>query len=71
VPAAFVELKTPGAVGEGDIIEFCKGKVAGFKLPRHVRFVSEWPMGATKIQKFKLRDRLIEELGLAGNDTTG
>lgn len=71
VPAAFVELKTPGAVGEGDIIDFCKGKVAGFKLPRHVRFVSEWPMGATKIQKFKLRDRLIEELGLAGNDTTG
>ena len=71
VPAAFVELKTPGAAGEGDIIEFCEGKVASFKVPRHVRFVSEWPMGATKIQKFKLRDRLIEELGLAGNGTAG
>ncbi len=69
VPAAFVELKVPGAASEGDIIAFCTGKVAGFKVPRHVRFVSEWPMGATKIQKFKLRDRLIEDLGLAGNRT--
>ena len=65
VPAAFVELKVPDAVSESDIVAFCTGKVAGFKVPRHVRFVSEWPMGATKIQKFKLRDRLIEELGLA------
>lgn len=71
VPAAFVELKVPDAASEGDIIAFCTGKVAGFKVPRHVRFVSEWPMGATKIQKFKLRDRLIEELGLAGNRTPG
>ena len=40
VPAAFVELKTPGAVGEGDIIEFCKGKVAELQAaaPRPLRF---------------------------------
>ena len=69
VPAAFVEPRAPDAVSESDIIEFCKGRVASFKVPRHVRFVSEWPMGATKIQKFKLRDRLVEELGLAGEDT--
>lgn len=71
VPAAFVEPRALGAVSESDIIEFCKGRVASFKVPRHVRFVSEWPMGATKIQKFKLRDRLVEELGLAGKNTPG
>ena len=71
VPAAFVELKTPGVASEDDIVDFCRGKLAGFKVPRYVRFVSEWPTGATKIQKFRLRDRLIEELGLAGNDTPG
>jgi non-ribosomal peptide synthetase component E (peptide arylation enzyme) len=32
--------------------------LASFKIPREVRFVSEWPMSATKIQKFKLRERL-------------
>ena len=71
VPAAFVELRVPGAASEEDIVAFCKGKVAGFKVPQHVRFVSDWPMGATKIQKFKLRNLLIEELGLAGKDAPG
>jgi hypothetical protein len=33
-------------------------------VPRHVRFVAEWPQSSTKIQKFKLQDQIIEELGL-------
>ena len=33
-------------------------------MPRHVRFVTEWPMSSSKIQKFRLRDALVEELGL-------
>jgi fatty-acyl-CoA synthase len=33
-------------------------------VPRYVRFVEEWPMSATKIQKFRLRDELVAELGL-------
>ena len=37
---------------------------AGFKVPRYVRFVDEWPVSSTKIQKFRLQDQLIEELGL-------
>ena len=54
VPVAFVELR-PGASATGDeIVAFCKGKIAGFKMPRHVRFVTEWPMSASKIQKFVL-----------------
>jgi acyl-CoA synthetase (AMP-forming)/AMP-acid ligase II len=63
-PAAFVEL-VPGAIlTEDETIGYCRGEIAGFKVPRYVRFVDEWPMSATKVQKFRLRDELIEELGL-------
>jgi acyl-CoA synthetase (AMP-forming)/AMP-acid ligase II len=64
VPAAFVELNAGLEVGEPELIEHCRGKIANFKLPRHVRVVREWPMSASKIQKFRLRAQLIEELGL-------
>ena len=36
--------------------------MASFKVPRYVRFVSEWPMSATKIQKYQLRERIAKEL---------
>jgi acyl-CoA synthetase (AMP-forming)/AMP-acid ligase II len=65
VPAAFVELAPGAELGEEEVIAYCRDSIAGFKVPRHVRFVTEWPMSATKIQKFQLRDRLIEELGRA------
>ena len=64
VPAAFVELNEGHDVSEEELIAFCKGKIAGFKVPRHVRTVSEWPQSSTKIQKFKLRDQIVAELGL-------
>lgn len=64
VPAAFVEKKDGADVDAQELIDFCKGEIAGFKVPRYVRFVSEWPMSTSKIQKFRLRDRLIEELKL-------
>ncbi|MBI09045.1 MAG: AMP-binding protein [Rhodospirillaceae bacterium] len=56
VPIAFVE-KVPGtdATAE-DIIAYCRGKVASFKIPRHVQFVEDWPMTASgKIRKMNLR----------------
>lgn len=62
VPAAFIELIPGASATDQDIIEYCRGSVAGFKVPRVVRFVDEWPMSATKIQKFSLRDKLITEL---------
>ncbi len=65
VPAAFVELKPGAQLSEQEVIDFCRGEVAGFKVPRIVRFVSEWPMSSSKIQKFRLRAALVEELGLA------
>ena len=45
-----------------EVIEYCAGQIASFKVPRYVRFVTEWPMSATKIQKFRLRDELLSEL---------
>jgi fatty-acyl-CoA synthase len=44
---------------------FCAEQIAQFKVPQHIRFVSEFPMTITgKIQKFLMRERMIEELNL-------
>ena len=43
-----------------DVIRHCLGRIAGFKVPRYVYFVSDWPLSATKIQKFRLRERVRE-----------
>jgi acyl-CoA synthetase (AMP-forming)/AMP-acid ligase II len=64
VPAAFIELEPGTSASEEEMVAFCKGKIAGFKIPRYIRFVEEWPISSTKIQKFRLQDQLIEELGL-------
>lgn len=64
VPAAFIELEPGQEASEEELIAFCKGKIASFKIPRYVRFVEEWPIPSTKIQKFRLQEQLIEELGL-------
>jgi fatty-acyl-CoA synthase len=65
VPAAFIELRPGREATEEEIVEFCRGGLARFKVPRHVRFVDEWPMSATKIQKFRLQERLAAELAAA------
>ncbi|ANW67857.1 hypothetical protein BCA37_18930 [Mycobacterium sp. djl-10] len=62
VPAAFVELKPGFDAKPDELIEFCAQRLASFKVPRYVRLVTEWPMSATKLQKFKLRDTLLDEL---------
>jgi fatty-acyl-CoA synthase len=64
VPAAFIERNGGPAATEAELIAFAKTQIASFKVPRHVRFIEEWPMGASKIQKFKLRQALVNELGL-------
>ena len=52
------------------VAEFCKGKIAHYKVPRYVQVVSEFPMTVTgKVQKYKLREQAIEELGLAEVET--
>lgn len=64
VPAAFVELAPGATADEATLIDFCRQEVAGFKVPRHIRYVTEWPMSSSKIQKFRLRTALVQELGL-------
>jgi fatty-acyl-CoA synthase len=62
VPAAFVQLAPGAEVTEQEVIDFCIGTIASFKVPRYVRVVSEWPMSGTKIQKFVLRDWIAAEV---------
>jgi acyl-CoA synthetase (AMP-forming)/AMP-acid ligase II len=62
VPVAFIEPAPGGSLTEQEAIDYCRGAVASFKVPRHVRFVTEWPMSATKIQKFRLREQIEAEL---------
>ena len=47
------------------MIDFCLGDIASFKVPRHVRFVKDWPMGATKILKSAPRERILAEIATA------
>ncbi len=65
VPAAFVELKPGQSTAGPDLVEHCRREIASFKVPRHVRFVTEWPMSTSKIQKFRLREQLMQELQLS------
>lgn len=60
VPVAFVELVPGEAVDAAELIAYCKGRIASFKVPRAVHFIAEWPMSTSKIQKFKLREQAVE-----------
>jgi acyl-CoA synthetase (AMP-forming)/AMP-acid ligase II len=42
----------------GDLIEYCRRGLAKFKVPREIHPVTEWPMSSTKIQKYKLKEKL-------------
>jgi fatty-acyl-CoA synthase len=62
---AWVRVREGESVSEDDVREFCRGKLAHFKVPRYVLVVDEFPMTVTgKIQKFKMREVSIERLGL-------
>ena len=63
---AWVKLNSSaGDVTGEDLREYCKGKITHFKIPRYFKFVDEFPMTVTgKIQKFKMREISIQELGL-------
>ena len=60
VPVAFVELRPGKSASEEELIAFCQGRIASYKVPRAVFFMNdgEWPMSATKVDKRALRARL-------------
>ena len=62
VPVAFVELHAGAELTAEALIDFCKGHIANYKIPREVHFVAPggWPMSLTKIDKRGLRQRLFE-----------
>jgi fatty-acyl-CoA synthase len=67
---AWIQLKDGCSASEEEIREFCRGQIAHYKIPHYVRFVSEFPMTITgKIQKFIMRERMCEELGLMEEKT--
>jgi len=63
--AAWVKLQDGANLSAEEIQAFCKGKIASFKVPRYIKIVNEFPMTVTgKIQKFRMKEILIQELGL-------
>jgi fatty-acyl-CoA synthase len=62
---AWIVLREGTEVSDEDIREFCRGQIAHFKIPRYIKFVDAFPMTVTgKVQKFKMREQAVEELGL-------
>jgi len=64
---AWVKVREDASLTEEALKEFCKGKIAHYKVPRYIKFTAEFPMTVTgKIQKFKMREQAVAELGLEG-----
>jgi fatty-acyl-CoA synthase len=68
---AWIRLREGATATEEEVREFCRGRIAHFKVPRYVRFVDEFPMTVTgKVQKFRMREAQAAELGLAQDVVT-
>jgi fatty-acyl-CoA synthase len=67
---AWVITKPGQTVTEAELREFCTGQIAHYKVPRYICFVTEYPMTITgKIQKFKIREAMKEQLALSEEKT--
>ena len=67
---AWIIVKPGQTATDTEIREFCKGQIAHYKVPKYIQFVTEFPMTVTgKIQKFKIREAMTEQLGLAQEKT--
>jgi fatty-acyl-CoA synthase len=65
VGMAFVQFRPGAGATEQELIDFCKGKIANFKVPRYIMPVEEYPMTPSgKVKKFQLREMAVRELGL-------
>ena len=67
---AWIKLNGDSDISEQGVKEFCKGKIAHYKVPRYIRFCNEFPMTVTgKVQKYKMREISIGELNLKEQET--
>src|SRR5690606_10571522 len=67
---AWIKPRAGVSLTRDEVIDFCKGQIAHYKIPRYVKFVDGFPMTVTgKIQKFEMRKAMIAELGLAEQET--
>ena len=67
---AWIRLRQGRTATEDEIRDFCRGQIATFNIPRYIRFVNEFPMTVTgKIQKFRMREQMLSELGLSVEQT--
>ncbi|MCY7955377.1 AMP-binding protein [Bacillus licheniformis] len=63
--SAWIKLKSGASMTADELKEYCKGKIARYKIPRYIAFVEEFPMTASgKVQKFKLREQALEHFQL-------
>jgi fatty-acyl-CoA synthase len=61
---AWIQLNEGFDLSDEDVKAYCRDQITHFKIPRHIRFVTEYPMTVTgKIQKFVMRDEMLEQLG--------
>ncbi|VBB09220.1 amp-dependent synthetase/ligase [Lucifera butyrica] len=68
---AFIQLKPGQPVTAEEIQEYCRNKIARYKIPRYIEFIENYPTTASgKIQKYKLREQVLEILGLKTPDKT-
>ncbi|XP_078601736.1 medium-chain acyl-CoA ligase ACSF2, mitochondrial-like [Branchiostoma floridae x Branchiostoma japonicum] len=62
---AWIKLREGENMEEEEIRAFCKGEISHFKIPRYIRFVSEFPLTVTgKVMKFKMREQMTKDLDL-------
>jgi fatty-acyl-CoA synthase len=67
---AWVRLKPGETMTAAEVRDFCKGKIAYFKVPQYVRFVDSFPLTVTgKVQKYRMREIEMEERGLKAAET--
>ncbi len=63
---AWIRTRPGSTLVESEMLAFCTGKIATFKIPRYWKFVDAFPMTVTgKVQKFRMREAAVEELGLS------
>jgi fatty-acyl-CoA synthase len=62
---AWIKVRAGETLAEADVKAFCEGEIARYKIPRHIRFVADYPMTVTgKVQKFAMRQQMMQELGV-------